>query len=66
MIDLKIVSYKDGIFITRQDFEVNGRKYYIVNEGPYEVRKINKLRMRLRGFFGLKNPANGVVYETKK
>lgn len=66
MSDLKIVSCKDGIFVTRQDFEVKGEPFYIINEGPFEVREISKLRMGIRKFFLLKNPKNGILYEKTK
>jgi len=66
MIDLKLVSCKDGVFVVHQEFEVKGNRYYIINEGPYEVKKISAFGMRIRKVFGLKNPKNGVVYETTK
>jgi len=63
MSEVKIHLRKDGTFITHQEFSINGQKYHIVNEGPYEIRNIGKLRMRLRKMFRLKNEKGGIVYE---
>jgi hypothetical protein len=64
MRDLRIVGIdKHGIVTTRQDFEVNGGVWHIINEGPFEIKKIGKFRMKIREIMGLKNPSRGIYYE---
>jgi len=64
--ELKIYPNKDGILTTLQTFQVDGEDYYIINKGPYRVKEISRLHMKLRTLLHLKNPKNGVWYEVRK
>jgi hypothetical protein len=65
MSDLKIYPNPDGTLTTLQTFQVQGERYFIINGGPYRVKKISRLHMKLRTLLHLKNPKNGVIYEVK-
>jgi hypothetical protein len=65
MSDMKIVSVdKYGIMTTEQEFERNGEKCFIINRGPYKVKHIGRLGMRLRKLRGLSNYDKGIEYES--
>jgi hypothetical protein len=66
MGEIKIFPNKNGTFMIYQSFKRGNHKYHIINNGPYEVKKIGKFRMWLRQIFGLDNPKDGIIYELKE